>query len=543
LPKYRLLVEKLAQRGHLKIIVGTDTLGVGVNIPIRTVLFTKLCKYDGQKTVGLTARDFHQIAGRAGRKGFDDRGSVVAQAPEHVIENLRLEMKAGNDPVKRRRLVRKKPPTKGYVHWDQKTFERLVAAPPEPLVSRFQVSHGMLVHVLRRGPGGCRAMAHLIRDCHEPERQKRRMGRAAFELFRSLLNAEIVQVAGAREVVVHTDLQEDFSLSRSLSLFLVEVIDALDPGSPTYALDLLTLVESILENPEHILVRQLDRLKTEKLAELKAAGVEYEERMEELEKLEYKKPNAELIYQAFNAFARHHPWVGDENIRPKSIAREMFETFQSFGDYVREYGLERSEGLLLRYLSDAYKTLVQSVPSAAKTPEVDDIVTFLGAIVRSTDSSLLDEWEAMRRGPADSVEPAGEDSMLTTADRVDITRDERGFTVLLRNALFSVLRSLGRQDWEGAAAAFRENDERVTADRMAQWFGPFFAEHSAVRLDPAARGTAHTRVVSKTDVFWMLEQVICDPDEANDWVLACRVDLEASRSAGHPVLLLDRIGT
>jgi superfamily II RNA helicase len=543
LPKYRLLVEKLAQRGHLKLIVGTDTLGVGVNIPIRTVLFTKLCKYDGQRTVQLSARDFHQIAGRAGRKGFDERGSVVVQAPEHVVENLRLEMKAGNDPVKRRRLVRKKPPTKGYVHWDQKTFERLVASPPEPLVSRFSVSHGMLVQVLRRGPGGCRAMARLIRDCHEPERQKRRLGRTALSLFRSLLDAGIVQVKDAREVVIHADLQEDFSLSRTLSLFLVEVIDALDPDSPTHALDLLTLVESILENPEQILLRQLDRLKTEKLAELKAAGVEYEQRMEELEKLEYPKPNAEFIYQAFNAFARLHPWVGDENIRPKSIAREMFETFQSFGDYVKDYGLERSEGLLLRYLSDVYKTLVQTVPDAAKTAEVEDIVTFLGAIVRSTDSSLLDEWEGMQRGPGVPVESVGDESVLTPADRVDITRDEKAFTVLLRNALFSILRSLSRQDWDGAASALRGDEELVTSERVAQSFAPFYEEHRAVRVDPAARSPARTRIVAKDEACWHVEQVICDPEDANDWALFCRVDLGASRSAGHPVLVLDRIGT
>src|SRR6185503_1788464 len=108
LPKYRLLVEKLAQRGHLKIICGTDTLGVGVNIPIRTVLFTKLCKYDGEKTAVLSVRDFQQISGRAGRKGFDTQGSVVCQAPEHVIENLRMEAKAAGDPVKKKKIVRRK---------------------------------------------------------------------------------------------------------------------------------------------------------------------------------------------------------------------------------------------------------------------------------------------------------------------------------------------------------------------------------------------------------------------------------------------------
>src|SRR5262249_36699538 len=362
LPKYRRLVERLAQRGQLKIISGTDTLGVGVNIPIRTVLFTKLCKFDGEKTAILTVRDFQQIAGRAGRKGFDDRGTVVAQAPEHVIENLRLEAKAGSDPAKRRKLVKKKPPDKGYVHWDAKTFDRLVTSPPEPLVSRFRVSHGMLLSVLSRGRGGCRAMARLIRASHERRAQQRLLGRTAIQMFESLKAAGIVEVASDGDLVVNADLQEDFSLNHALSLYLLHAIELLDRESETYALDLLTLVESILENPDLVLMRQLDKLKTEKLAELKAAGVEYDERMAELEKLEYPKPNAGFIYDTFNAFAREHPWIQEDNIRPKSIARDMIEQFLSFAEYIKEYGLERGEGVLLRYLSDVYKTLVQSVP-------------------------------------------------------------------------------------------------------------------------------------------------------------------------------------
>lgn len=232
LPKYRLLVEKLAQKGLLKLIVGTDTLGVGVNIPIRTVLFTKLCKFDGEKTTLLKARDFHQIAGRAGRRGFDDRGSVVVQAPEHVIENLRLEAKAQKDPNKRKKIVKKKPPERGYVAWDQRVFERLVASPPEPLTSRFQVSHGMLVQMLGRGRGGCRAIARLIHACHETDRSKRQLAQTARDMFKSLVEAEIVRIVPDGSVTINANLQEDFSLNQALSLFLVEVIDALDVQSP-----------------------------------------------------------------------------------------------------------------------------------------------------------------------------------------------------------------------------------------------------------------------------------------------------------------------
>src|SRR5215471_15558173 len=536
LPKYRRLVERLAQKGHLKIISGTDTLGVGVNIPIRTVLFSRLCKFDGEKTAILTVRDFQQISGRAGRKGFDEQGSVVAQAPEHVIENLRMEAKATGDPKKMRKLVKKKPPTKGYIHWDRATFERLVASEPEPLVSRFQVSHGMMLNVLSRGRGGCRALARLIRDSHEREPDKRVWGRTARQMFRALLDAGIVELSSERGVVVNADLQEDFSLNHALSLYLLDTIELLDPATDTYALDLLTLVESILENPDLVLLRQLDLLKTEKMAELKAAGVEFDDRIAELEKLEYPKPNREFIYDTFNAFAKKHPWIGADNIRPKSVARDMFEQFMSFPEYIKEYGLERGEGLLLRYLSDVYKTLVQTVPAPAKTPEVEDIVTYFGAIVRAVDSSLLDEWERMRGGEGEE-RPAAAAPLVT--GEADITANERELTVLIRNALFAVVRALARKDW--AAAAQLLEPGTWTPERLAAELAPFFAEHAALRIDPQARAPANTRIVSKDDRAWRAEQILFDPEDANDWALVVTIDLERSRAEARPTLDLVRI--
>ncbi len=531
LPKYRLLVEKLAQKGLLKIIVGTDTLGVGVNIPIRTVLFTRLCKYDGERTALLKARDFHQIAGRAGRRGFDVQGSVVAQAPEHVIENLKLEAKASRDPNKRRKIVKKKPPERGFVNWDERTFERLIQAAPEPLVSRFEVSHGMLVQLLDRGRAGCRAAARLIYDCHEPKFKKRQLARSARDMYLGLVQAGIVSVQEDGSVSIHADLQEDFSLNHALSLFLVEVIDALDRESPFYALDLLSAVEAILEDPVPVLNKQLDRIKTEKLAELKAAGVEDEQRMEELEKLEYPKPNAEFIYAAFNTFAEHHPWVQQENIRPKSIAREMFENFQSFREYICDYGLERSEGVLWRYLRDVYKTLTQTVPDQAKDLQVDEIVTFLEAIVHSTDCSLLQEWEALQRGAPE--EPAAEpDSAATVADRVDVTRNEKGFMVLVRNAVFGVLRALARGDFGSAQAALSGTTELELATRMSE----YIEQCGELAVDPRARNPQYLRTVSKDDREIRLEQTLCDAEEPTDWALGLLVDLAESRSQGHPVL-------
>lgn len=548
LPKYRLLVEKLAQKGLLKVICGTDTLGVGVNIPIRTVLFTKLCKYDGEKTAILSVRDFHQICGRAGRKGFDVRGSVVAQAPEHVIENLRLESKASLDPGKKRKIVKKKPPEKGYVHWDDKTFQKLIESPPEPLVSRFQVSHGMLLNVLGRPSGGCRAMKSLIRASHEPPASRRRIARGAIQLFRSLVEHGIVRLVPFDEggVVISADLQEDFSLNHALSLYVVDTLKKIDPDDKDHALDALTLVESILENPTLILQKQLDKVKREKLDELKAAGVEFEERIAELDKLEYPKPRRDFIYDTYNLFAELHPWVGQENIRPKSIAREMFESYLSFADYIKEYGLERTEGLLLRYLSEVYKALVQTVPEWAKDEDFADIVAYFAEILHGVDSSLIDEWERLRDPsyrPRQATSAAEEAALPP-----DVTRDAKAFTVLLRNSLFRLLRALATRDYELAASlvdpGLTDEAGAWTAERLEEAAAPFYAEHRAMRLDPTARSPQNTLIERREDApIWEVRQVICDDEEDNDYVLECRVDLDRSREAGRPVIELLRLGS
>jgi superfamily II RNA helicase len=538
LPKYRRLVERLAQKGMMKVICGTDTLGVGVNVPIRTVLFTKLCKFDGEKTAILSVRDFQQIAGRAGRKGFDSHGSVVAQAPEHVIENRRLEAKAGSDPNKRKKFVKKKPPEKGYVHWDKATFDRLVTGTPEPLVSRFTISHGMLLNVLGREDGGCRAMARLINASHERRPQKRALGRTAFQMFTSLKDAGVIEVGEDHRVRVNTDLQQDFSLNHALSLYLVETLDLIDRESETYALDLLTLVEAILENPELVLMRQLDKIKTEKMAEMKAAGVEFDARIAELDKLDYPKPNKDFIYDTFNAFAKRHPWLGQENIRPKSIAREMFETFATFGDYVKDYGLERGEGILLRYLSDVYKTLVQSVPSGDKSAQVDEIVTFFGAIVRAVDSSLLDEWEKLR---APDEAPTHELAREVPGE-ADITFNPKELTVLVRNALFAFVRALARRDY-ATASALLEPGDTSKPEALESALAPFWTEHAAIRTDAHARSPEHTRIVSTEGGVWRVEQVLADAEDANDWAAFVTIDLARSKEAARPVISLARLGS
>jgi superfamily II RNA helicase len=543
LPKYRLTVEKLAQKGLLKVISGTDTLGVGVNIPIRTVLFTKLCKFDGEKTAILRVRDFLQISGRAGRKGFDDQGSVVAEAPEHVIENIRLEAKAGSDPVKKRRIVRKKPPDKGYVHWDRATFDRLATAPPEPLTSRFQVTQGMLLNVLSRDGGGCLAIGRLIKRSHERPVDKKRLGRTAMSMFTSLVEAKVVEVTtseeGHKRVLLHGDLQTDFSLHQTLALYLVDTLPLIESQSETYALDLLTLVESILENPDLVLMKQLDLLKTRKMAEMKGAGIEYDERIAELEKLDYEKPNKDFIYDTFNAFARKHPWVGAENIRPKSVARDMYEKFLSFSEYIREYGLERGEGVLLRYLSDVYKVLLQTVPASYRNAEVEELTVYFGAMVRQVDSSLLDEWERLRLGEEETARPT--EAPAEPEGSKDVTRDPRAFTVLLRNELYRLVRAIAKRDWDEAAKVCEASAEWKRG-KLEEAFVPFFAEHRELRTDARARSPTHL-TLTPGEWHWEFTQVLVDGDDACDWVIKGAIDLEASRLAGKPVVLVRSIGT
>lgn len=548
LPKYRVLVEQLAQRGLLKVICGTDTLGVGINVPIRTVLFSRLCKFDGQKTAVLSARDFHQIAGRAGRKGFDDLGYVVAQAPEHVIENLKLEEKAKEG----KKVVKRKPPEHNFANWDLATFKRLIGAPPERLVSRFEVSHGMLLNVLSRRTDGCRAMQALVRESHEPDRAKKTHFRRAWQLFRALLDRGIVEVVprtpeGSR-LRVNADLQEDFSMDHALSLYLLETIPLLDPDSETHALDLLTLVESILENPDAILRRQLDKLKGQKVAEMKAEGLDYDQRMAELEKLEHPKPLADFVYSTFNEFANRHPWVSEEAIRPKSIAREMFEGFRSFPDYVQEYDLERVEGLLLRHLNSVYKVLAQTVPDGAKTDTVRETELYLRDMLRQVDSSLLEEWERMRNA---GFQPADTGPALRpprAAEPADVTRDTKAFTAAIRTRAFAFLRAWSIKDDAAALASLDASvDERGvpwTVERFRALREEHAVEHKGVRLDPEARNVRHTSVRPSDDSSaWRVQQMLIDPEGLNDWVLELDVDLASSRAADAPVVQLLRLGS
>ncbi len=551
LPKYRRLTERLAQAGLLKVICGTDSLGVGVNIPIRCVLFRALSKFDGEKTRILSARQFHQIAGRAGRKGFDDHGLVVVQAPEHVIENKRIEAKLVKNPHLRNKLRKKKPPPR-FVHWDKSTFERLKGSPPEALEPQFTTTHGMLVNVLlsdtKEQGGGYRRLMNIIRRSHGTDGQKTYERKRAASLFRSLRQAGIVDIVpnGDRPgaaMVVNRDLQLNFSLNQTLSLYVVEALDLLDKAAESYALDMVTLVESVLEDPKVILFRQIDLIKGELVARLKAEGVPYEERMAELDKVEHPKPLRELVYESFNGFAKFHPWVGGENIKPKTVAREMYERCFSFNDYIHHLGASRSEGVLLRYLSQAYRTIHQTIPESYWTDALDEIKAFLLTAIQHTDASLLEEWEVMMTGEARAPEPVREPEAERTPKPVDLAADPKKLAARVRNELYMLQRALADRRFNEAAALIRQTEENPwTPDDFAEAMAPYFAEHAAVDLTPRARTPRNTVIRESAPKRYDVVQKIIDSEGDEDFALFGEVDLTDPAAEDAPLAALIRIG-
>jgi superfamily II RNA helicase len=536
LPRYRRLVETLTQAGLLKVICGTDTLGVGINVPIRTVLFTALSKYDGTKARHLQAREFHQIAGRAGRAGFDTVGTVVVQAPEHVVENERALAKAGDDPKKRRKVVRKKPPER-FVSWGQPTFDRLVAADPEPLQSSFVVSHAMLLGVISRPGDAFEAMRHLLTDNHEDPVAQRRHIRRAFAIYRALLAGGVVERLPqpdeqGRRWRLTVDLQEDFALNQPLSPLALAAVELLDRESPTYPLDVLSVIEATLDDPREVLAAQLFRARGEAVARMKAEGIEYEERMDLLEGVTYPMPLADLLDAAYDIYRRGHPWVADHQLAPKSVARDMYERAMTFTEYVGFYGLPRSEGLVLRYLTDAYKALRQTVPEEARTEELTDLIEWLGELVRQVDSSLLDEWERLR-------DPAGDRSAPLDERPPPVTGNRRAFRVLVRNALFrrvelAALRRYGELGELDAEAGW-------DADRWADALEPYFDEHEEIGTGPDARGPA-LLIIDEQAGHWSARQIFDDPAGDHDWGFSAQVDLAASDEAGTAVVRVTDVG-
>jgi len=544
LPKYRRLVEVLAQRGLLRVICGTDTLGVGINVPIRTVLLTALSKFDGERMRQLTAREFHQIAGRAGRAGYDTAGLVVVQAPDHEIENHLATTRAGDDPKKKKKIVRKSAPA-GFVTWGEGSFERLIGGAPEPLESRMQVSAAMLINLIARGGDVFAATRALLTENHEPPHRQRELVKRALGIAKTLVRAGVVEIdrstAPAR-IRLTVDLQPNFALNQPLSPFALAVIGVLDHLDADYPLDVISVIESTLDDPRPVLSQQQYKARGEAVAAMKADGIEYEARMDALEEVEHPQPLAELLHAMFETFAASQPWVRDVELRPKSVVRDLYERAMSFTEYVSFYGLARSEGLLLRYLSDADRAIRQTVPDEAKTDELRDIIEWLRELVRQVDSSLQDEWEQLTSGAA--ADPGSEPVLPPRPP--DVTTNRRAFLVLVRNELFRRVQ----------LAALQRDDELVALDPDAGWpeaLDAYYADHDEVLTGGNARSASLVQIdenpprdpdsadasgdgARDAGRTWRVRQVIDDPAGDHDWGIDAVVDLDASAAEGAAVV-------
>lgn len=570
LPRYRLLVERLAQQGLLPVICGTDTLGVGINVPIHTVVLTALTKFDGYKMRRLRAREFHQIAGRAGRAGFDTEGMVIAEAPEYEIENAKLIAKAGDDPKKLRKLKKKKPP-EGFVTWNKQTFERLCEAVPETLKPRLRITNSMVLSMVERGGDARARVSELIEASLQTPEEKLKLEARASEIFATLIDTGVVvreevpgdvdapsdtdapggagtssgadastDAAPRVEYSLTVDLPEDFALDQPLSPFLLAALELLDPESETYTFDLISMVEATLEDPKQVLRAQERQARDAAMAAMKADGVEYEERLERLQDITYPKPLEDLLDAAFAQYCTKVPWAADYELSPKSVLRDMLESAADFKGYIQKLGIARSEGILLRYLAEAFRSLDRTVPLEKRNDQLNDIISWLGFVVRSVDSSLVDEWAAAGEDSAfDAAPPSGADVVVA---------DRRGMTLLVRNALFRRVSlaareradelgeldeawGMGELRWRRALEAFFEAHEELLVDGDARSTA-FFTIDESDELKPAAEG-GHV---------WHVHQIFHDSDGDHDFGIMADVDLDATQEESEAVFKNYRVG-
>ena len=552
LPRYRLLVERLAQQGLLPVICGTDTLGVGINVPIHTVVLTALTKYDGYRMRRLRAREFHQIAGRAGRAGFDTEGMVIAEAPEYEIENAKLVAKAGDDPKKLRKLKKKKPP-EGFVTWNKQTFERLCEAAPETLKPRLRITNSMVLSMVERGGDARARVSELIEASLQTPEEKLKLEARASEIFATLIDTGVVvrdeipdgadAPADAEPQVEYSltvDLPEDFALDQPLSPFLLAALELLDPESETYTFDLISMVEATLEDPKQVLRAQERQARDAAMAAMKADGVEYEERLERIADVTYPKPLEDLLDAAFAQYCTKVPWAADYALSPKSVLRDMLESAADFKGYIQKLGIARSEGILLRYLAEAFRSLDRTVPLDKRNEQLEDIISWLGLMVRSIDSSLVDEWAA-----------AGEDATFDAAPPSEadvVVADRRGMTLLVRNALFRRVSLAARE----RADELGELDEAwgMGEVRWRRALDAFFEAHEELLVDGDARSTAFFTIDESDELkptadgghVWHVHQIFHDGDGDHDFGIRADVDLDATQEESEAVFKNSRVG-
>jgi hypothetical protein len=466
----------------------------------------------------------------------------MVQAPEHVIENTKPRPKAvanfGHDQKNLRQVVKKKP-QQGFVSWGEPTFKRLSESVPEPLTSSFSVTHAMLLNLLERPGDPFQAARKLLTENHETPSAQRKLIRKALGIYRELLGAGIVERIPAdelegdgRTVRLTTHLQMNFALNQPLSPFALAALELLDPESPGYALDVISVIESTLEKPRQILAAQLKRARTEKVTAMKADGIEYDERMAILDEVTYPQPLAEMLFGAFEVYRKAAPWVGDFELSPKSIIRDLYERAMNFGEYVQYYSLARSEGIVLRYLTDAYKALRQTVPQDALREDLQDIISWLGELVRQVDSSLLDEWEKMTNGEEPDI--LAETALPPAPPR--LTDNHRAFRVMVRNEMFRRVELAADDNFE--ALGELDGDHGWTADRWADALDGYWDEHEYIESGPAARGPALLHITEGT-LSWKVRQTLADPAGNHDWSMTATIDLEASNQAGAAVVVLE----
>ena len=536
LPRYRRLVEQLAQQGLLPVICGTDTLGVGINVPIHSVVLTALTKFDGTKMRKLRAREFHQIAGRAGRMGFDTEGLVIAEAPEFEIENAKALAKAGNDPKKLKKIKRKKAP-EGFVTWNENTFDKLIDAAPETLVPHMKITHSMVLNEVEQGGDARYRIDRLIDDSAQTPEQKERLHARADEIFQTLFDTNVIETEdrddGGKDYFMTVDMPDDFALDQPLSPFLLAALELLDPESDTYALDVISMVEATLEDPKQVLRAQERQARDEAMIRMKEDGLDYDERMDRLQEITYPKPLEDMLQAAFDEYRHDVPWANDYWLSPKSVVRDMVETASDFTGYIARYNIARSEGTLLRYLSDAYRALARTVPQEKRDEQLDDIISWLRVVVRSIDSSLVDEWEHAGTD-TDASEAAA--NLAAPGAKQAVVEDRRGLTVLVRNAMFRrvQLMDLDKPDELGAL----DKDWGYGVHEWEDTLDDYYDEHEYVNIDAKARsGELFILDESKenSEHAWKVRQIIDDSDGDHDWAITGTVDLDATQSSGEVV--------
>ncbi|WP_270544061.1 DEAD/DEAH box helicase [Bifidobacterium adolescentis] len=536
LPRYRRLVEQLAQQGLLPVICGTDTLGVGINVPIHSVVLTALTKFDGTKMRKLRAREFHQIAGRAGRMGFDTEGLVIAEAPEFEIENAKALAKAGNDPKKLKKVKRKKAP-EGFVTWNENTFDKLIDAAPETLVPHMKITHSMVLNEVEQGGDARYRIDRLIDDSAQTPEQKERLHARADEIFQTLFDTNVIETEdrddGDKDYFMTVDMSDDFALDQPLSPFLLAALELLDPESDTYALDVISMVEATLEDPKQVLRAQERQARDEAMIRMKEDGLDYDERMDRLQEITYPKPLEDMLQAAFDEYRHDVPWANDYWLSPKSVVRDMVETASDFTGYIARYNIARSEGTLLRYLSDAYRALARTVPQEKRDEQLDDIISWLRVVVRSIDSSLVDEWENAGTD-TDASEAAA--NLAAPGAKQAVVEDRRGLTVLVRNAMFRrvQLMDLDKPDELGAL----DKDWGYGVHEWEDTLDDYYDEHEYVNIDAKARsGELFILDESKenSEHSWKVRQIIDDSDGDHDWAITGTVDLDTTQSSGEVV--------